>query len=232
MRRTGQVARPDLAILEELRWRNAILEEEVGKLRTAIICALNEMLDLKDMDTGLHSSRLAEWAVRVGEQMGMAEPDLADLERGAILHDIGKNGVPESILNKKDALDVDERKQIEKHPEYGWAILRVIPGFENTALLVLHHHERIDGTGYPARLSADEIPLGSKIISVIDSFDAMVSDRAYRKGLPVEEAMRRLEAATGTQFEDKIVHLFSAVAGREINEVHNAVAMRVQEGRN
>jgi HD-GYP domain-containing protein (c-di-GMP phosphodiesterase class II) len=225
MRRTGQVARPDFAILEEIRWRNAILEEEVSKLRTSIVCALNEMLDLKDMNTGLHSSRLAEWAVRVGEQMGMAEPDLADLERGAILHDIGKNGVPESILNKAGALDAEERKQIEKHPEYGWAILRVIPGFENTALLVLHHHEWINGTGYPARLSVDEIPLGSKIISVIDSFDAMMSDRAYRKGLPIEEAMRRLQAAVGTQFEEKIVHLFSTIAGREVDEVHNAVAM-------
>ena len=226
MKCAGHFSPPVVAPLDELRWRNVMLEEEVSKLRTAIVCALNEMLDLKDMNTGLHSSRLAEWAVRVGEQMGMGGLDLADLERGAILHDIGKNGVPESILNKAAALDAEERKQIERHPEYGWAILRVIPGFENTALLVLHHHEWIDGTGYPARLSADEIPLGSKIISVIDSFDAMVSDRAYRKGLPLEEAMRRLRAAIGTQFEGKIVHLFSAIAGRDIQEVNDAVAVK------
>jgi len=225
MRRLVDSLAPDLGRLEEHRWRNVVLREELSKLRTAIVCALNEMLDLKDMNTGLHSSRLAEWAVRVGEQMGMSEPDLVDLERAAILHDIGKNGVPETVLNKPGALDRDEHKQIEKHPEYGWAILRVIPGFENTALLVLHHHEWIDGNGYPARLSGEDIPLGSKIISVIDSFDAIVSDRAYRKGFPVEEAMRRLHAGMGSQFDEKIVILFSEIASKEVNDVKNAVAL-------
>jgi HD-GYP domain-containing protein (c-di-GMP phosphodiesterase class II) len=226
MTRTLSPPNADAVPLQELRWRNLMLEEEIAKLRTAIVCALNEMLDLKDLNTGLHSSRLAEWAVRVGEQMGMPQSDLADLERGAILHDIGKNGVPESILNKSSALDSEERKQIEKHPEYGWAILRVVPGFQNTALLVLHHHEWIDGSGYPAGLCGDEIPLGSKIISVIDSFDAMVSDRVYRKGFTVAEALRRLHASSGRQFEERIARLFSEIVTGEIHDVNNAVAMQ------
>jgi HD-GYP domain-containing protein (c-di-GMP phosphodiesterase class II) len=226
MTRTLSPPNADSVLLQELRWRNLMLEEEIAKLRTAIVCALNEMLDLKDLNTGLHSSRLAEWAVRVGEQMGLPQSDLADLERGAILHDIGKNGVPESILNKSSALDSEERKQIEKHPEYGWAILRVVPGFQNAALLVLHHHEWIDGSGYPAGLCGDEIPLGSKIISVIDSFDAMVSDRAYRKGFTVAEALRRLHASSGRQFEERIARLFSEIVTREIRDVNNAVAMQ------
>src|ERR1700722_11309175 len=130
------------------------LEEQLFRLRNATVFALNEMLDLKDIGTGVHSTRLAEWAARVGELMEMSNSDLRDLEVGAILHDIGKNGVSESILKKPGQLDLEERKEVEKHSEYGWAILRAIPGFEKTSLLVLHHHERIDGQGYPARLSA------------------------------------------------------------------------------
>lgn len=186
------------------------------------------MLDLKDLDTGMHSSRLAEWAVRVGESLEMDESDLLDLEAGAILHDIGKNGVPESVLRKPGQLNPDERRLIEKHSEYGWAILRVIPGFERTALLVLHHHERIDGNGYPSRLSDGEIPLGSKIISVIDSFDAMVSDRCYRKGFPTEEAIRRLHESTGTQFDENVVKLFVKIAAHGLAEVNSAVELRHQ----
>lgn len=201
------------------------LQEELVKLRTATIFALNEMLDLKDLNTGVHSSRLAEWAVRVGERMGMSEHALIDLEAGAILHDIGKTGVPDSILNKPGQLDADERKQIEKHSEYGWGVLRAIPGFERLSLLVLHHHERIDGKGYPAGLQESEIPSGSKIISVIDSFDAMISDRCYRKGLPVEEAIRRLRESSGTQFDSDVTKLFVEIAAREVLDVNRVVAI-------
>src|ERR1700751_5503496 len=155
------------------------LEEQILRLRDSAVFALSEMLDLKDIDTGVHSTRLAEWAVRIGELMNIHTRDLKDLETGAILHDIGKNGVPESILNKPGPLDPEERKRVEKHSEYGWAILKSIPGLEKSSLLVLHHHERIDGKGYPAGLMGSDIPLGSRVIAVIDSFDAMVSDRAY-----------------------------------------------------
>jgi HD-GYP domain-containing protein (c-di-GMP phosphodiesterase class II) len=177
------------------------------------------MLDLKDLDTGLHSTRLAEWAVRVGEHFGMAESDLRHLETGAILHDIGKVGVPDAILNKPGKLDADERKQVERHSEYGWGVLRMIPTFERASLLVLHHHERIDGRGYPAGLGGEDIPICSRIICVIDSFDAMISDRSYRKGLPVEEAIRRLHADAGSQFDRDIVEPFVRVVARDFAEV-------------
>jgi HD-GYP domain-containing protein (c-di-GMP phosphodiesterase class II) len=206
--------------------RIMILEEQLAKMRAGTICALNEMLDLKDLSTGMHSSRLAEWAVRIGERLGIMGSDLADLEAGAILHDIGKNGVSESILNKPSQLNPKERKEIEKHSEYGWAILRVIPGFEKTSLLVLHHHERMDGRGYPAGLSAEEIPLGSKIIAVIDSFDAMVSDRTYRKGLEIAEAIRRLCDGMGSQFDEHIVGLFVPIAERESSKVNSSVSIK------
>jgi HD-GYP domain-containing protein (c-di-GMP phosphodiesterase class II) len=214
------------ATAEEDRLRLLYLEEQVAKLRAGTVFALNEMLDLKDMTTGLHSSRLAEWAVRMGEKLRMGDSDLTDLETGAILHDIGKNGVAESILSKPGKLDPDERRQIEKHSEYGWAILRVIPGFEKTALLVLHHHERMDGAGYPSGLTAQEIPLGSKVIAVIDSFDAMVSDRAYRRGLPVAEAIRRLHEGVGGQFDGDIVNLFVRIAASDSSDVNSSVIIR------
>ncbi|MBV9889105.1 MAG: HD-GYP domain-containing protein [Acidobacteria bacterium] len=186
------------------------LEYQLRQFQTATICALNQMLDLKDFNTGVHSTRLAEWAMRVGKHFHMSASDLRNLEIGAILHDIGKVGVPDAILNKPGKLDSEERKLIEKHSEYGWAILRSLPGFEKSSLLVLHHHERVDGKGYPAGLSIEDIPLGARIVSVIDAFDAMVSDRSYRKGMPTEEAIRRLRADSGTQFDPAVVQHFIA----------------------
>jgi len=200
------------------------LEEEIFRLRNATVFALNEMLDLKDIDTGMHSTRLAEWAVRIGDAMEMPDVDLRDLETGAILHDIGKNGVAEAILNKPGPLDSDERKEVEKHSEYGWAILRAIPGFQRTSLLVLHHHERVDGKGYPSQLRSSEIPVGARAIAVIDSFDAMVSDRPYRKGLPVEEALSRLSSASGSQFDADIVRIFQRIAERDFADVNDVAS--------
>jgi len=201
------------------RLRIKELEEQLQQLRTASVCALNQMLDLKDLDTGVHSTRLAEWAMRVAEQLGVGEGHLRDIEVAAILHDIGKVGVPDAILHKPGKLTPEERTIIEKHSEYGWAILRPIPGFDRASLFVLHHHERIDGKGYPAGLCGEEIPLGARIVCVVDAFDAMVSDRAYRKGLPLEEAIRRLKADSDTQFDARIVQLFVKLAAQELPEI-------------
>ncbi len=201
----------------ELRLRR--MEERLDDFRRASICALNQMLDLKDLNTGVHSTRLAEWALRVGECVGIDGEDLRDLEVAAILHDIGKVGVPDSILKKPAKLEPDERKVIEKHSEWGWAILRTIPSFERASLLVLHHHEKIDGTGYPAGLRGEEIPFGARIVCTVDAFDAMVSDRAYRKGMPLEEALRRLHEGSGSHFDAEIVKHFSRIAAHELPEV-------------
>lgn len=195
------------------------LEEQVNELRSAVVCALNQMLDLKDLNTGVHSTRLAEWSMRVAEQLGVSQNELRDIEAAAILHDIGKVGVPDSILNKPGKLTPEERAIIEKHSEYGWAILRKIPGCQRASLYVLHHHERMDGKGYPAGLKGEEIPLGARIVCVVDAFDAMVSDRTYRKGLPVDEAVRRLNADSGTQFDARIVERFVKLAARELPEI-------------
>lgn len=116
----------------------------------------------------------------------------------------------------------EEFAVIKKHPEYGWAVLRVVPGFERVSLFVLHHHEAFNGAGYPAGLRGDEIPIGSRIVSVMDAFDAMISSRPYRRGLPMEEAIRRLEAGIGTQFDPIVTPRFIAMASHGASTVFDA----------
>jgi HD-GYP domain-containing protein (c-di-GMP phosphodiesterase class II) len=198
------------------------LQSQLLAVRTSVICALNQLLDLKDLNTGVHSTRLAEWAVRIGRDLGLDDDCLRDLEAAAILHDIGKIGTPDAILRKPSRLTEEEYAIIKKHPEYGWAVLKAVPGFERVSLFVLHHHESYDGTGYPAGLRGDETPIGSRIVSVMDSFDAMVSSRPYRTGLPLEEAIRRLQAGSGTQFDPVVTRHFIAMASSEASTVFDA----------
>ncbi len=170
------------------RLRIQELEEKIRSTRQATICALNQMLDLKDLNTGVHSTRLAEWAVRVGRELGLDDRRLEDVEVAALLHDAGKVGVPDAILKKAGPLDPAEWRIMRMHPEFSWAVLRLVPGLEEASLFALHHHEKYDGSGYPAGLRGKEIPVGARIVGVIDAFDAMVAVRPYKEGLPCEEA--------------------------------------------
>jgi len=204
------------------------VEEQVAALRTSVICAFNQLLDLKDLNTGVHSTRLAEWGMRVGQELGLEERQLQNLEVAALLHDIGKVGIPDAILRKPAKLDNEEYALMKKHPEYGWAVLRMLPGFERAALDILHHHETFDGKGYPAGLKESEIPIVSRIVCVIDAFDAMVSSRPYRQGLPSEEAVRRLIAASGTQFDPVVVQCFLSFAQNEMTGVFEAAGTSVR----
>ncbi len=203
------------------------VEEQVTALRSSVICAFNQLLDLKDLNTGVHSTRLAEWGMRVGQELGLEESELQNLEVAALLHDIGKMGIPDAILRKPGRLDADEYALMKKHPEYGWAVLRMLPGFERAALDILHHHENFDGKGYPAGLKELEIPVVSRIVSVIDAFDAMVSSRPYRVGLPHEEAVRRLIESSGTQFDPAVVRCFISFAQAEMATVFAAAGTSV-----
>jgi HD-GYP domain-containing protein (c-di-GMP phosphodiesterase class II) len=202
---------------EDLRVKQ--VEEKVVTLRSSVICAFNQLLDLKDLNTGVHSTRLAEWGMRVGQELGLEESELQNLEVTALLHDIGKVGIPDAILRKPAKLDEAEYALMKKHPEYGWAVLRMLPGFERAALDVLHHHENFNGKGYPAGLQSTEIPIVSRIVSVIDAFDAMVSSRPYRVGLPHQEAVRRLVESSGTQFDPTVVNCFISFAEAEMETV-------------
>jgi HD-GYP domain-containing protein (c-di-GMP phosphodiesterase class II) len=196
-------------------WRVRELEAQVGSLESGLICAFSQLLDLKDANTGFHSTRLAEWAVRVARDLGVDASVLHDIEVAALLHDIGKIGVPDNVLSSTNRLTDAEWKVMKKHPEYGWAVIRLFPNLARAALFVLHHHERVDGAGYPAGLTRDEIPIGARIVAVIDAFDAMVSNRSYRAGLPVDEAVRRLVEAKGSQFDPDVVDCFISRAGQD-----------------
>lgn len=198
------------------------LEEQQRSLLKSVICAFNQLLDMRDLNTGIHSTRLAEWAVRVAKKLGIAESDLYQLEVAALLHDIGKIGVPDAILKKEGRLTDEERSLMNKHPEYSWSILRLFPGLDKASLYALHHHENYDGGGYPGGLKGGEIPIGSRIVSVIDAYDAMISNRCYRKGLSHEEAVRRLIAAAGSQFDPVVVQAFVEIAAREVADVFAA----------
>lgn len=202
-------------------------EQQLSALRSSAICAFNQLLDLKDLNTGVHSTRLAEWGMRVGQELQLDEKELQNLEVAALLHDIGKVGIPDAILRKPSKLDAEEYALMKKHPEYGWAVLRMLPGFERAALDILHHHESFDGRGYPAGLKGNETPIVSRIVCVTDAFDAMVSSRPYRVGLPFEEAVRRLLEASGTQFDPVVVKCFLSFAQAEITTVFAAAGTSV-----
>lgn len=198
------------------------LEEQQLTFRNSLICAFNQLLDLKDISTGVHSTRLAEWAIRVARKLDIPEQGLYQVEVAALLHDIGKVGVPDSILKKQGPLTSDERALINRHPEYSWSILRLFPGLSEASLYALHHHENFDGTGYPAGLKGFEIPIVSRIVSVIDAYDAMVSNRCYRKGMPHVEAISRLLKSSGSQFDAEVVQVFVPIAEQEVEAVFAA----------
>lgn len=198
------------------------LEEQHLSFRNSLVCAFNQLLDLKDLNTGVHSTRLAEWALRVSRKMNVPEERSYQVEVAALLHDVGKIGVPDSVLKKNGPLTPEERAIINRHPEYSWSILRLLPGLEEASLYALHHHEAMDGKGYPAGLKGTDIPLVSRIICVIDAYDAMVSNRCYRQGLPHEEAVRRLLQSSSTQFDSEVVQAFIPIAEQEAADVFAA----------
>ena len=216
----ASTARPQLLKIKSI-------EEQLSALNSALICAFNQLLDLKDLNTGVHSTRLAEWALHVAGELGLDEGAQKDIEIAALLHDIGKVGIPDAILNKPARLTTEEYALMKKHPEYGWAVLRQIPGMERASLIILHHHESFDGSGYPGNLKGEEIPMGSRIVSVIDAFDAMVSSRPYREGMPFEEAERRLLKATGTQFDPLVISSFLPHARSEMPAVFAAAGTTI-----
>jgi HD-GYP domain-containing protein (c-di-GMP phosphodiesterase class II) len=198
------------------------LEEQQHSLLKSVICGFNQLLDLRDLNTGIHSTRLAEWAIRVARRLGIPESDLYQIEVAALLHDIGKIGIPDAILKKEGKLTDEERTLMNKHPEYSWSILRMFSGLEKASLYALHHHESYNGAGYPGGLKGEEIPIGSRIVSVIDAYDAMISNRCYRKGLSHEEAVKRLGEGGGTQFDPNVVQTFMEIAKQEVADVFAA----------
>jgi diguanylate cyclase (GGDEF)-like protein len=196
-----------IAAQAKLAITNALSFETLERTFLSTVEALANALEAKDEYTSSHARWIRDMSVRVGEELGLESAVLKRLELGALFHDIGKIGIPASILTKAGALTAEERKLIETHPELGERILAPIEQLEHVRPIVRACHERYDGKGYPDRLRGDEIPLEARIIFVCDAFHAMTTTRPYRRALNVEEARGRLRAAAGTQFDPGIVEV-------------------------
>jgi diguanylate cyclase (GGDEF)-like protein len=181
--------------------------------------SLAKAVDARDVYTGSHSERVGELAARIARRLGIDEPEIELTRLAGSLHDLGKLAIPEEILRKPGALNDSERLVLQRHPQIGHRMLESL-GVEPIAEWVLHHHERWDGNGYPDRLRGEEIPLGARIIFVADAFDAMTSERVYRKPLSERDAVSELERCAGSQFDPAVVEAFS----EELGFVHERTA--------
>jgi diguanylate cyclase (GGDEF)-like protein len=195
------VYRPDVVELAELR-RLATGHDRAARFRAA--ASLAKAVDLRDTYTGSHSARVAELAARVAARLGLDDEHIELSRLAGSLHDLGKLAIPEEILRKPGPLTGPERLVLERHPQIGSRMLDSL-GIDPVADWILHHHERWDGTGYPDRLPGPEIPLGARIVFVVDAYDAMTSDRVYRGRLSQAAAVAELERCAGTQFDPTVV---------------------------
>lgn len=178
---------------------------EFRKLFVSTVRSLTQALEAKDPYTSGHAQRVSEFAIILARELGVPREEWESIELSALLHDIGKIGVPEEILNKPSGVTDAEYEEIKKHPLQGVKILAPVEQMEKVLPGIVYHHERWDGTGYPRGLKGEEIPLSARIVSVTDALDAMTSTRAYRRALPDEEALRRLKEGAGTQFDPNVI---------------------------
>jgi HD-GYP domain-containing protein (c-di-GMP phosphodiesterase class II) len=187
---------------------------------------------MRDTDTRGHSERVVQFSLRLGRELNLGQDEMRSLEFGALLHDIGKIGVPDAILRKPECLTEGEWESMRLHPELGQRILCGIKFLEGAARVVAQHHEKWDGTGYPLGLKACEIDLNARIFAVADAFDAMVSDRVYRAGKSYEMAAAELDKFSGKQFDPRVVEAFYRVAPADWEKLREASVTRANdEGR-
>jgi putative nucleotidyltransferase with HDIG domain len=197
--------RPDVVELAELK-RLAAGPDRAARYRAA--ASLAKAVDARDAYTGSHSERVSELAARVATKLGLDAEQVELTRLAGSLHDLGKLAIPEEILRKPGELTDSERLVLERHPQIGFRMLDSL-GVDPVADVVLHHHERWDGAGYPDGMYGEEIPLGARIIFVADAFDAMTSDRVYRPKRSADEALAELRRCAGTQFDPGIVDAFA-----------------------
>lgn len=219
--------------LEELvEQRTAELDQALNSLEDAYrstLKALTAALETRDLETHGHSERVVSYSMRLGREYGLDNERLKSLEFGSLLHDIGKIGVPDLILRKPAKLTSEEWVLMREHPVHGQQILRGIKFLEGAARVVAQHHEKWDGSGYPLGLSADDIDICARIFSVADAFDAITSDRVYRKGKPYEAAAQELDEWAGKQFDPKVVEAFHRVPPEDWQELHDQSLMKKEE---
>ena len=215
--------------LEELvEQRTAELDRALNSLEGAYrstLQALTAALETRDSETHGHSERVVTYSLRLGREYGLNSVEMKSLEFGSLLHDIGKIGVPDSILRKPAKLTEEEWVRMREHPLHGQQILRGIEFLQGASRVVAQHHEKWDGTGYPLGLRSEEIDICARIFAVADAFDAITSDRVYRRGKPYEAAAQELDDWAGRQFDPKVVEAFHRVPKEDWEELHRLSLM-------
>ncbi len=203
-----------LKLEQQVEERTAQLNQSLAQLEQSYddtLEALGSALDLKDAETEGHCQRVTAFTISIAKAMPVPNNYLAILARAAFLHDIGKMAIPDGILRKPGPLTDDEKQIMRTHCEIGYNMLIRIPFLRDAAEIVLAHQEFFDGTGYPRGLKGDQIPLGARIFTIADSLDAMISDRPYRRALPMSHAREEIRRCSGTQFDPKVVEVFSTI---------------------
>lgn len=194
-------------------------QENLEKSYLESIEMLRYTVEAKDTYTRGHSDRVSEYSVLIGKYLKLSENDLHILKIGGIFHDIGKIGIPDSILQKETKLNYDEYSQIKNHPSIGKHILSNATIFQDIVPIVYHHHEKYDGSGYPTGLAGEAIPLLARIAAIADAFDAMTSRRSYRDSLPLDVVKQELQKNSGTQFDPKLVTVFLNILNNHYDEI-------------
>ena len=208
--------------MKEIKRINLELANTYGKLEKAYLDSIETLrytVEAKDPYTRGHSDRVAEYSVLIGEKLRLSENDLKILRIGGLFHDIGKIGIPDSILLKEAKLTDEEYSEIKNHPSIGAHILCNAQVFKDIIPIVKHHHERYDGRGYPGKLAGENIPYFARISAIADAFDAMTSKRTYRNSLPINIVRDEIEKNLGTQFDPELGRLFLSLIDNEYNKI-------------
>ncbi len=222
-KKDGKFDEDDLEILQAfanqvaIAIENANLYKELKETFYGTIEALAETIEKRDPYTGGHTKRVMEYSLAIGRELGLSESELEALKLAAILHDIGKIGIRDKILLKEDKLTEEEAMVMNMHPKYGAEILEHIKQLRDVIPGIRGHHERYDGTGYPDHLRGEEIPLFARIISVADAYDAMTTDRPYRKALNKEFVYEELRRSSGRHFDPEVVNAFIKAMNKDID---------------
>ena len=190
-----------------------------------VIAALANAVEAKDATTEQHCQRLAGFAHQLGMRSGLEPPALKGVVFGALLHDIGKIGVSDAILTKAGPLTPQEWHEMRQHPVIGERICEPLAAAAEFMPIIRSHHERWDGQGYPDRLQGEDIPLGARIVSLVDAYDAMIHDRPYRPALPIDVALEEIESLAGAQFDPELARLFTDIVQRDRDEARNLGAL-------
>lgn len=211
-----------IAQMNEIRRINNKLSNTYERLENAYLESIQTLrytVEAKDKYTRGHSDRVSAFSTLIGQKLGLSAEDIKTLEIGGLFHDIGKIGVPDSIIQKTDKLTDDEYSQIKNHPSIGAHILSNATIFKNIIPIVKHHHERYDGHGYPSQLKGTDIPYLARITTIADSFDAMTSKRTYRDSLPLEVVKSEFKNNKGTQFDPELTDVFLDILNKDYNKI-------------